>query len=81
MPPSSKSPAVPGRGYDFATLVLSVRHRGRSVGQISAEVLGPRTRPLFLLVILFLVFLVIVGVWVARWKPDLRCSDIQALPV
>lgn len=48
-----------GAAHDFATLVLSMRHRGRSVGQISAQVLGPRTRTLFLLVIFFLVFLVI----------------------
>ncbi len=48
-----------GAVHDFSTLVLSVRHAGKSVGQISAAVIGPRTRPLFLLVIFFLVLLVI----------------------
>lgn len=48
-----------GAAHDFGTLVLSTRHRGESVGQITASVLGPRTRTLFLLVIFFLVFMVI----------------------
>jgi len=48
-----------GAVHDFSVLVLSMRHRGKSVGQISAEVLGPRTRPLFLLVIFVLVMVVI----------------------
>jgi carbon starvation protein len=48
-----------GAVHDFATLVMSVRHRGESVGQITASVIGPRTRTLFLLVIFFLIFLVI----------------------
>lgn len=48
-----------GAVHDFAVLVLSMRHGGKSVGQISAGVLGPRARPLFLLVIFFLVTLVI----------------------
>lgn len=48
-----------GAAHDFGTLVLSLRHEGKSVGQVTAAVLGPRTRTLFLLVIFFLVFLVI----------------------
>lgn len=48
-----------GAVHDFATLVLSIRHGGKSVGQITASVIGPRTRTLFLLVIFFLVMLVI----------------------
>ena len=48
-----------GAVHDFATLVLSVRHQGRSVGSVVADVIGPRTRALFLLVILCLVMLVI----------------------
>ncbi len=48
-----------GAVHDFSTLVLSLRHNGQSVGQITASVLGPRTRTLFLLVIFFLIFLVI----------------------
>lgn len=48
-----------GAVHDFSTLVLSIRHRGDSVGRITSDVLGPRTRTLFLLVIFFLIFLVI----------------------
>lgn len=48
-----------GAVHDFSTLVLSIRHQGRSVGAISEAVLGRRSRTLFLLVIYFLVFLVI----------------------
>jgi len=48
-----------GAMHDFSTLVLSMRHRGKSVGSISAEVIGPRTRRLFLLVIFALILIVI----------------------
>jgi len=48
-----------GAVHDFSTLVMSMRHRGRSVGNVVAEVIGPRTRTLFLLVIFFLIMLVI----------------------
>ena len=48
-----------GAVHDFSTLVLSLRHDGRSVGQVTARVIGPRTRTLFLLVIFFLIFMVI----------------------
>lgn len=48
-----------GAMHDFATLIISVRHGGDSVGAISATVLGPRTRRLFLLVIFALILLVI----------------------
>jgi carbon starvation protein len=48
-----------GAVHDFSTLVMSMRHNGSSVGHIVADVIGPRTRTLFLLVILFLIMLVI----------------------
>lgn len=48
-----------GAVHDFATLVMSVRHKGRSVGHMVADVIHPRTRTLFLLVIFFLIMLVI----------------------
>ncbi len=48
-----------GAMHDFSTLVLSVRHGGESVGSISAKVLSPRTRRLFLLLIFALILLVI----------------------
>lgn len=48
-----------GAVHDFATLVISMRHRGNSVGQIAEGVISPRARTLFLLVVFFLVLLVI----------------------
>ncbi len=52
-----------GAVHDFSALVLSVRHQGKSVGTIAREVISPRTRLLFLLVIFFLVSLA-MGVFV-----------------
>lgn len=48
-----------GAVHDFATLVLSVRKGGQSVGKITEEVIGLRSRNLFLLVVFLLVLLVI----------------------
>lgn len=48
-----------GAMHDFAILVMSMRHDGLSVGSVSAKVLGPRTRTLFLLVIFALVVIVV----------------------
>jgi len=52
-----------GAVHDFSALVLSVRHEGRSVGSIAKDVISPRARILFLLVIFFLVALA-MGVFV-----------------
>ncbi len=52
-----------GAVHDFSALVLSIRYRGQSMGTISRDVISPRTRLLFLLVIFFLVALA-MGVFV-----------------
>ena len=52
-----------GAVHDFSALVLSVRHQGQSMGTIARDVISPRTRLLFLLVIFFLVALA-MGVFV-----------------
>jgi carbon starvation protein len=52
-----------GAVHDFSALVLSARHDGRSVGTIAREVIHPRARFLFLLVIFFLLSLA-MGVFV-----------------
>lgn len=52
-----------GAVHDFSALMLSVRHRGRSVGHIAADVITPRVKLLFLLIIFFLVALA-MGVFV-----------------
>jgi carbon starvation protein len=48
-----------GAVHDFAALVISLRNRGRSIGEIAAGVIGPRTRALFLLIISFLIWIVL----------------------
>jgi carbon starvation protein len=52
-----------GAVHDFSALVLSVRHQGQSVGRIASEVITPRAKLLFLLIIFFLVALA-MGVFV-----------------
>ena len=49
--------------HDFAAMVVSVRNRGMSVGEVAAVVVGPRARTLFHLVIFFGVALA-MGVFV-----------------
>ena len=49
--------------HDFSALVLSVRSKGMSVGQVAADLLGPRGRSLFHLIIFFGVSLA-MGVFV-----------------
>ncbi|MAE72371.1 MAG: carbon starvation protein A [Gemmatimonadetes bacterium] len=39
--------------HDFSAMVISVRNRGLSVGEVAANVIGPRARTLFHLIIFF----------------------------
>lgn len=48
-----------GAAHDFATLVISARHKGRSIGQIAGEVVNPRIRTLFLVTISLLIWVVL----------------------
>jgi carbon starvation protein len=48
-----------GAAHDFAALVISTRHRGRSIGEVAGQVIGPRVRTLFLIVISLLVWVVL----------------------
>ena len=48
-----------GAAHDFSALVISARHRGRSIGDIAGEVVGPRVRTLFLIVISLLTWVVL----------------------
>ncbi|MCL7928044.1 MAG: carbon starvation protein A, partial [marine benthic group bacterium] len=47
-----------GAVHDFGTLWLSVRYRGNSIGTLTEEIVGPRARVLFLLLIFFLLLMV-----------------------
>ncbi|MFQ5701580.1 MAG: carbon starvation CstA family protein, partial [Acidobacteriota bacterium] len=48
-----------GAVHDFSSLVVSLRHAGRSIGDIAGTVIGPRMRTLFLLIISFLIWIVL----------------------
>jgi carbon starvation protein len=43
--------------HDFSALAISMRNRGRSIGDIAESIIGPRARMLFLLIIFFLIAL------------------------
>ena len=68
-----------GAVHDFSALMLSSRFRGKSVGTISSEVIGPRTRLLFLLVIFFLVALA-MGVFVLVISGLFAAPDAASIP-
>jgi carbon starvation protein len=48
-----------GAVHDFAALVISLRNRGRSIGEIAGHVISPRVRTLFLIVISLLIWVVL----------------------
>ena len=48
-----------GAVHDFGALVASLRSRGRSIGDIAGQVITPRTRTLFLVIISFLIWIVL----------------------
>lgn len=51
--------ALMGAVHDFSALVISLRHQGRSIGEIAGGVIHPRVRALFLLIIVFLIWIVL----------------------
>ncbi|TDJ02168.1 MAG: carbon starvation protein A [Deltaproteobacteria bacterium] len=48
-----------GAVHDFSALVISLRNRGRSIGEIAGTVISPRVRILFLMIISLLVWIVL----------------------
>ncbi|MBZ0271061.1 carbon starvation protein A [bacterium] len=52
-------PIFMGAVHDLGALVISARHRGDSIGEIAEDIVSPRARTLFLLIIFFLLLLVI----------------------
>ena len=48
-----------GAVHDFSALVISLRHQGRSIGDITGDVIGPRARTFFMLIIVVLVWIVL----------------------
>ncbi|MDP3936998.1 MAG: carbon starvation protein A [Deltaproteobacteria bacterium] len=48
-----------GAVHDYSALVISLRHKGRSIGEIAGQVISPRVRTLFLFIICFLIWIVL----------------------
>ena len=48
-----------GAVHDFGSLVLSMRAQGRSIGDITADLINPRVRTLFMIIIFFELWLVV----------------------
>lgn len=48
-----------GAAHDLGALVVSMKKRGQSIGQVATDLIGERAKTLILIVILFLVWLVI----------------------
>ncbi|MFV1978737.1 MAG: carbon starvation protein A, partial [Myxococcota bacterium] len=48
-----------GAVHDFSALVISLRHRGSSMGQIAGAVISPRARTAFLVIISILIWIVL----------------------
>lgn len=46
-----------GAAHDFGSLIISVRFQGRSIGDLTDELIGKRARLLFLIIIFFLIAL------------------------
>lgn len=47
-----------GAVHDLGSLVISLRHRGKTIGELTENVINERSRTLFLLIMLFLVWIV-----------------------
>lgn len=47
-----------GAVHDFSALVISARNRGKTVGDIAGDLVTPRVRTLFLVIVYFLIFFV-----------------------
>lgn len=62
-----------GAVHDFSALVISMRHRGMSIGKVAENLIGRRAKGIFLLIILFLICLV-MGVFI-RTVSGLFTSD------
>ncbi len=48
---------VMGAVHDFGSLVISMRHQGRTIGDLAADIVNPRVRLIFLIVVL-------MGLWI-----------------
>ncbi len=66
-----------GAVHDFGALVVSMRHKGLSIGKVAENLIGRRAKGIFLLIILFLICLVmgvfvrtVAGLFTAAFYPE-----------
>ncbi len=52
-------PIFMGGVHDFGTLIVSARNKGKSISEVTKDIIGPRSRYLFLIVMFFLYLMVI----------------------
>jgi carbon starvation protein len=75
-----------GAVHDYVVLGISVRHSGRTIGDVADEVLGPRARVLFMLIIIFAlmlsmgVFALIIGDLFSYFGLDPALTENRAYP-
>lgn len=48
-----------GAVHDFGAMMISLRHEGRSIGDLAGTMIGPRVKTLFMLIICFALWIVI----------------------
>ncbi|MDA7977376.1 MAG: carbon starvation protein A [Pirellulales bacterium] len=75
-----------GAVHDFGALIVSIRNRGQTVGEVAGRVIAPRTRVLFLTILFFAltVVLAIFGLVIAtifNMYPESVLSVWIAMPV
>ncbi|MBU0640821.1 MAG: carbon starvation protein A [Planctomycetes bacterium] len=69
-----------GAVHDFGALVVSLRSRGQTVGDIAARMINPRARLLFLL-ILFMALMVVIGIFGLVLAVIFTVYPITVLPI
>ena len=69
-----------GAVHDFGALVVSARHKGKTIGQVTSELIGPRARLLFLLLIFF-ALLIVIAVFVLVIAVLFKNYPATVLPV
>ncbi len=75
-----------GAVHDFGSLVVSLRNRGQSVGEIAGKIISPRAKILFLLILLLelTMVLAIFGLVIAKiftWYPESVLSVWIEIPL
>ena len=75
-----------GAVHDFGALVVSLRNRGQTIGEIAGRMIAPRAKVLFLLILFFAltIVLAIFGLVIAnifKWYPESVLSVWVAMPI